>query len=182
VENTASRSRKNHHTPTRISQGRSLLRARVEMSELGNCPLHAQDHRVALSGDALCDRVGVLPPEPPSVSYGCTAVGTNQKNHPFRSQFQITAPKFSRTPKFAFKPDWDALRTSFWFTTGVYPGPRRVPIEVHGLECANSVLTSMGGRNGKEGARKLAPQAGLRSLDYDQVRGPSTRCQECHPD
>eukprot|EP00966_Prymnesium_polylepis_P332650 7388134-Prymnesium_polylepis.1 len=38
--------------------------------------------------------------------------GYKPENHPFRSQFQITAPKFTGNPKFAFKPDWDALRTS----------------------------------------------------------------------
>ena len=37
-------------------------------------------------------------------------------------------------------------------------------------------------RNGKAGARKLVPQPGLRGLEYDQVRGLSTRCQERHPD
>ena len=37
-------------------------------------------------------------------------------------------------------------------------------------------------QNGKEGARKLVPQPGLRGLEYDQVRGLSTRCQERHPD
>ena len=37
-------------------------------------------------------------------------------------------------------------------------------------------------RNGKAGATKLVPRPGLRGLDYDQLSGPSTRCQGCHPD
>ena len=37
-------------------------------------------------------------------------------------------------------------------------------------------------QNGMAGARKLVPQPGLRGLEYDQVRGLSTRCQERHPD
>ena len=38
--------------------------------------------------------------------------GYKPENHPCLSvMFQITAPKFTGNPKFAFKPDWDALRT-----------------------------------------------------------------------
>ena len=62
----------------------------------------------------------------------------------------------------------------FSFATGAYPGPRRVPIDVRALFYAVSAFDEPG-RNGKEGAPKLASRAGLRGLDTRMMLGTTTR-------
>eukprot|EP00966_Prymnesium_polylepis_P008611 198722-Prymnesium_polylepis.1 len=69
-------------TAIRIPQGRSLLWARVELSKNGNGRLQRAEHCVAGSERAPWDGLSVLPLEPLSVSYRCSAAGTNQKTTP----------------------------------------------------------------------------------------------------
>ena len=69
-------------SPTRISQGWSLPWARVELPKNGNWRLQRAEHCVAGSERAPWDGLSVLPLEPLSVSYGCSATGPNQKTTP----------------------------------------------------------------------------------------------------
>jgi hypothetical protein len=55
----------------------------------GNWRLRRSEHGVALSEDALWDGLRILITEPPSVSYGCSAMGTNQKTTPFAPSFKL---------------------------------------------------------------------------------------------
>ena len=54
----------------------------VELPKNGNWRLQRAEHGVAPSGDALWGGLKILTPEPPSVSYECSAAGTNQKTAP----------------------------------------------------------------------------------------------------
>eukprot|EP00966_Prymnesium_polylepis_P210035 4864392-Prymnesium_polylepis.1 len=54
----------------------------VKVSRNGNWRLQLAEHGVAPSGNAPSDGLSILTPETPSVSYGCSAAGTNQKPTP----------------------------------------------------------------------------------------------------
>eukprot|EP00966_Prymnesium_polylepis_P065179 1512872-Prymnesium_polylepis.1 len=54
----------------------------VEVSKNGNWRLQRAEHGVGGSERVQCVELRILTPEPPSVSYGCSAAGTNQKTAP----------------------------------------------------------------------------------------------------
>jgi hypothetical protein len=62
---------------------------RVELPKNGNWRLRRVEHGVALSEDAPWDGLRILITEPPSVSYGCIATGTNLKTTPFAPSFKL---------------------------------------------------------------------------------------------
>jgi hypothetical protein len=79
-------------SPTRISQSRSLLRVRVEVSKLGNWPTTSAVACVVISGSIRWVGVRILPMEPLSVAYQTTSNMPNPKTSPFAHSFNLLHP------------------------------------------------------------------------------------------
>eukprot|EP00966_Prymnesium_polylepis_P150819 3483713-Prymnesium_polylepis.2 len=100
---------------TQIAQGRFLPRVPVELPKNGNWRLQRAEHGVGGSRGASCDRVGVLTVETQCVRRTDAArrvAGYTPGNHPFRSQFQITALNLRGNTKVGLNADQGAEHTS----------------------------------------------------------------------